>query len=121
MGDLSKNFSKSEFACKCGCGYCKPDARLVERLEKFRELCGGKPLHINSGCRCEKHNKASGGSPKSQHLFGNAADVRKVPGMTIDEMAKKAEEAGFDGVGKYRSFVHVDVRGTRARWDYRGN
>ena len=21
MGDLTKNFSRSEFACKCGCGF----------------------------------------------------------------------------------------------------
>ena len=119
MGDLSEHFSRKEFACKCGCGKADVSPELVKKLELFRALCGGKPMHINSACRCEKHNKASGGAPRSQHLLGRAADVRKIPGMSIDEMAKHAEEAGFDGIGKYRSFVHVDVRGKPARWDNR--
>ena len=119
MGDLSAHFSKKEFACKCGCGTCKPAPALIEKLEKFRELCGGEPMHINSAHRCAKHNKASGGSPHSQHLLGKAADVRKIPGMSIDKMAHLAEQAGFNGIGKYRSFVHVDVRDTKARWDNR--
>ena len=119
MGDLSAHFSKKEFACKCGCGFDDVDVGLIDKLEKFRELCGGKPMHINSACRCGVHNKIVGGSPNSQHLLGRAADVRKIPGMSIDEMAKHAEEAGFDGIGKYRSFVHVDVRGKPARWDNR--
>lgn len=119
MGDLSAHFSKKEFACKCGCGECDVDPELVAKLEKFRELCGNKPMHINSAKRCKRHNKAVGGSPNSQHLPGKAADVRKILGVTIDQMAKYAEQAGFDGIGKYDSFVHVDVRGTKARWDYR--
>jgi len=119
MGDLSEHFSKKEFACKCGCGFADPDPELVSKLERLRELCGNKPLHINSACRCEKHNKAVGGSPKSQHLLGKAADVRKLLGMSIDEMARKAEQAGFTGIGRYDSFIHVDVREQRAHWDYR--
>ena len=70
MGDMTKNFSRAEFACKCGCGLCNPDPELVKKLEKFRTLCGNKPMNINSACRCEKHNKAVGGSTKSQHLMG---------------------------------------------------
>ena len=119
MGDLSAHFSKKEFACKCGCGFNTPAPELVEKLEKLRELCGNQPLHINSACRCEKHNAKVGGSPNSQHKLGHAADVRKILGISIDEMARKAERAGFNGIGKYDSFLHVDVRGTRARWDYR--
>lgn len=119
MGDLSKHFNQKEFACKCGCGFANPAAELVLKLEKFRELCGNKPLIINSACRCAKHNKAVGGSPTSQHLKGMAADIRKIPDLTIDEMYKKAEEAGFNGIGKYNTFLHVDVRKKPARWDYR--
>lgn len=119
MGDLTKNFNQKEFACKCGCGFANPAPELVMRLEKFRELCGNQPVIINSACRCVKHNNTVKGSKTSQHLHGMAADVRKFSNMTIDEMAKKAEEAGFRGIGKYNTFVHVDVRKTPARWDYR--
>lgn len=122
MGDLSKHFSKSEFACKCGCGFDTPVPELVTKLEKFRELCGNKPVHINSACRCAKHNasKPVGGAKNSQHVKGTAADVKLIPGLSVDKMAALAEQAGFDGIGKYGWGVHVDVRGFKARWDYRG-
>ena len=132
MGDLSAHFSKKEFACHCGCGFNQVKPELISKLEKFRELCGNKPMTINSGCRCEKRNKAVGGAQKkydkngkliskgSEHMYGTAADVKQVPGLTIDQMAKLAEQAGFDGIGKYNGRIHVDVRGSRARWDKRG-
>ena len=123
---LSAHFSKKEFACKC-CGKYIPCQELIEKLEKFRELCGNKPLNIGSGTRCLKRNKKVGGAMPdekkgtkgSQHLFGTAADVQKVSGLTVDQMAKLAEQAGFNGIGKYNWGVHVDVRKTPARWDYR--
>ena len=131
MGDLSAHFSKKEFACHCGCGFNQVKPELITKLEKFRELCGNKPMTINSGCRCEKRNKAVGGAQKkydkngkliskgSEHMYGTAADVKQVPGLTIDQMAKLAEQAGFDGIGKYNGRIHVDVRGCKARWDNR--
>ncbi len=115
---LSEHFSKKEFACTC-CGKFVSCPELVERLEKFRELCGNKPIRISSGTRCEKHNKAVGGASRSQHLYGTAADVQKISGLTVDLMAKLADQAGFNGIGKYNWGVHVDVRKTSARWDYR--
>ena len=115
---LSEHFSKKEFACKC-CGKFIPCPELVEKLEKFRAICGNKPMTISNGTRCEKHNKEVGGASKSQHLYGTAADVQKVAGLTVDQMAKLAEQAGFTGIGKYNWGVHVDVRKTPARWDYR--
>ena len=123
---LSAHFSKKEFACKC-CGKFIPCPELVEKLEKFRGLCGNKPMTISNGTRCLKKNKAVGGvmpdekkgKKGSQHLYGKAADVQKVPGLTVDQMAKLAEQAGFNGIGKYNWGVHVDVRSTPARWDYR--
>ena len=126
-GDLSPHFSKREFTCHCGCGTYIPCLELVEKLEKFRELCGNKAMSIGSGTRCLKRNKAVGGAMPdekkgtkgSQHLYGKAADVKLIPGLTVDQMAKLAEQAGFNGIGKYNWGVHVDVRSTPGRWDYR--
>lgn len=117
--NLSKHFERKEFACKCGCGYDVPSTELVAKLEYLRELAGNTPLTINSGCRCGEHNEEVGGSKKSQHTLGNAADVKCPKHLSIDEFAALAEKAGFDGIGKYRAFIHVDVRGKKARWDYR--
>jgi hypothetical protein len=35
----------------------------------------GKPIGVNSGYRCRRLNEAVGGTPTSQHLKGEAADI----------------------------------------------
>lgn len=114
MGDLSAHFSKKEFACKCGCGFDTPDPKLVDALEDLRSRLG-VPLTINSACRCEKHNKSEGGSPKSQHLLGKAADIMVPSGHSVDSVAFHAENIEAfrkGGIGRYphKGFVHLDVR-----------
>ena len=43
-------------------------------LEPARQIVG--PIIINSGYRSEAVNRKVGGVPKSQHLIGQAADIR---------------------------------------------
>lgn len=69
----------------------------------------GVPVHLDCGFRTPSHNKAVGGSPKSQHLLGKAADI-KIPGYTPEQVANLAKEIGFRGIGIYNTFTHVDVR-----------
>lgn len=45
MGDLSRNFSKSEFACRC-CGKTEIDQRLVDALQELRDLALETPGSI---------------------------------------------------------------------------
>ena len=91
--------------------------RLVRMLEKLRSILGDKSIIITSGYRCPAHNRAVRGSPNSQHMKGNAADII-VSGVSPDEVATKAEALGFPGVGRYAEFTHVDVRsGGWARWE----
>lgn len=44
-------------------------------LEPLRQWTG-KPIIINSGFRCEELNRLVGGVTNSQHLSGEAADIR---------------------------------------------
>ena len=115
MGDLSAHFNREEFLCKCGdCGFDTVDAKLLEMLEAVRELFG--PVTITSGCRCKAHNSAVGGSTRSQHLLGRAADI-VVHGVAPWIIAEFCIEMGFPGVGTYGSWVHIDSRsGDNARW-----
>ena len=53
MGDLTKDFSRQEFACKCGCGFDRIDPRVVDMCQVIRDKLGA-PVRINSACRCEK-------------------------------------------------------------------
>lgn len=43
-------------------------------LDPLREAWG-KPIHVNSGYRCQALNTAVGGVPASQHMLGEAADI----------------------------------------------
>ena len=44
-------------------------------LDPIREAYG-KPIVVSSGYRCPELNKAVKGAPKSQHVKGEAADIR---------------------------------------------
>ncbi len=117
---LSANFTRSEFACHCGCGFAAPDPALVTGLQSLRDALG-KPVVVISGCRCARHNTAEGGARRSMHVAGKAADIR-VAGMTARELYAAAcqipQFRGF-GVDDSRGFLHVDVRALTARWCYR--
>jgi len=45
---------------------------LLEPLRKRINL----PIIVTSGYRCERLNQLVGGSPRSQHVYGQAADIR---------------------------------------------
>jgi zinc D-Ala-D-Ala carboxypeptidase len=113
-GRLSAHFTAAEFACAhCGVAVVRP--RLVEVLERLREIVGGKPLAIRSGYRCPVHNHDVGGASNSQHMYGAAADL---PGGYCTPAQARA--AGAIGVGRQGTWaVHVDVRdGPHAEWVY---
>jgi uncharacterized protein YcbK (DUF882 family) len=118
MGDLSANFSKSEFACHCGCGFNDVSRDLVNALQSLR-IALDEPIHILSGCRCEKHNTKCKGAKHSQHLLGTAADIQ-VKGLSPVKLYEfiddNADVLGISGIGRYTTFVHIDVRKDRARW-----
>ena len=113
---ISPYFDRSEFACSCGCGFDTVDAELIEVLTTLRKHFG-TPVKINSSARCEKHNTSIGGSPRSQHKHGRAADIA-VTGKTPGEVFSYLDTLYPDqfGLGKYNSFTHIATRGTKARW-----
>lgn len=120
MGDLSKNFSRSEFKCKCGeCEQVGPDPKLIEELQKIRDHFH-VPMKIHSGHRCQKYNESVGGASRSQHLKGTAADFT-LEGISNNQVQEYVLRENYDrfGIGRYRGFTHLDVRGYVARWDNR--
>ena len=112
---ISKNFSREEFACKCGCGFDTVDVELVKVLQEIRNELG--PITITSACRCKKHNAKVGGGKRSQHLLGRAADIQgrdaspsKIRGWLLENYADSL------GIGSYNMFTHIDTRKGKARW-----
>uniref|UniRef100_UPI004027BC86 D-Ala-D-Ala carboxypeptidase family metallohydrolase n=1 Tax=Prevotella sp. TaxID=59823 RepID=UPI004027BC86 len=55
-------------------------------LEPLRQAFG-KPIVVNSGFRCEALNKAVGGARSSQHMLGQAADIRTLSNTKEDNQA----------------------------------
>lgn len=113
---LSEHFNALEFQCKCkypDCTMTYIDDGLIDYLEKKRDRLG-KSITINSGFRCTRHNRDIGGKKGSIHMTGKAADI-VVSGEDMLKLADVFEDA--DGLGRYKNFLHVDVRGYRARWN----
>jgi uncharacterized protein YcbK (DUF882 family) len=103
MGNLSKHFSRDEFKCPC-CGYFHESKPLIEGLEKLRGKIG-LPIKVNSGSRCVLHNIQVGGSDRSSHLTGKAADITCRDVKTLLSAALKV----FSRVGISANYIHVDV------------
>lgn len=102
---------------------------LLDSLEALRELVN-KPIHLLSGCRCWEHNLSiPGSSRRSQHLVENehgtsrpckAADIyisgTKPRQMFQQALLIPAFRSGGIGIYEGQGFIHVDVRGEKARW-----
>lgn len=114
---LSKNFTVKEFACSDGTDTVFISLALVNLLQKIRNHFG-KAVIINSAYRTEAHNKSIGGATYSQHKYGLAADIH-INGVTPKEIAAYVETLmpSSGGIGIYQSFVHVDVRRVKSRWN----
>ena len=114
---VSKWFKPEEFLCRCGCGLGAVGVSLLMVLDDVREYFG-KPVIVVSGCRCKQHNAAVGGAKASKHVLGIAADI-KVRGVEPIEVYGYLTEKYPNkfGIGLYKTWVHVDTRGSKARWD----
>lgn len=104
MGDLRRNFSRSEFTCP-DCRHYEPISdRLLDVLQRARDA-KKRPLSIVSGFRCCERNRTVGGYRFSQHLYGRAADV---PGDYAS--AREWQAWGAVGIGvRNGRVIHVDV------------
>ena len=95
---------------------------LVEQvLDPLREAYG-KPIRVSSGYRCPRLNRLVGGSNNSQHMRGEAADIRPVKSeelkvkSELDEMARIIIDNGkFDQLIIYPTFIHVSYK--RLGWN----
>ena len=109
---VTKSFRFREFACPC-CGSDHVSRRLVHALQELRDMANA-PITITSGVRCERWNEKVGGSERSQHLCGKAADIviRDLHPLEMETLAEKVTKFRQGGIGVYpsRGFIHVDVR-----------
>ena len=73
-------FTRAEFKCKCGGRFCNGyPAEMQEAVVKIADAARehfGKPAHVVSGLRCKQWNAHEGGVANSQHMYGEAIDLR---------------------------------------------
>ena len=93
--------------------------RLAQMLEKVRALLK-KPIHISSGYRSPTLNARIGGSSKSAHMDGRAADFICPEFGTPYVVAKRiaAARLGYDQmIHEYGRWVHIAVPRANQRAD----
>ncbi len=81
-------------------------------LEPIREELG--PMQISSGYRCPALNKAVGGSARSQHVYGLAADFN-VPGKKPLQICRAITrlDVPYDQlIHEFQSWVHISIAAT---------
>ena len=147
MGDLTKNLSRSEFACPCvnpECTSTPVDYELVTAIQEMADYLDSQDIlqhtrvavHINSGHRCKtydremklKNNLDFNTKKVSEHIWGIAADVwfeyvfdtERRHHIDDNIIADRWESMyiGRCGIGRYNGRTHIDFRnGPSARWD----
>ena len=89
---------------------------VAQVLDSLNREVGGDKFIITSWYRTPKANRAAKGSDRSRHLFGDAVDVF-FNGM--ERLFNKLEPTYNGGLAIAKnSFLHIDTRGHRARWNY---
>jgi len=87
---------------------------LAEIFELIRMRCGNLPITVNSCYRTPLYNKSVGGAKLSQHQYGRAIDLRPPTGLTNEQFYRLIFELSKNsfvkGLGRYKNFVHVDIR-----------
>ena len=121
----SENFELEEFTKSAtaerrnisnvpGAEEIKNITNLVTRLlQPLRDIYK-EPFTINSGFRSLALNKEIGGAPSSQHLKGEAADVKvKEPNKLLSTLIKSRLE--FDQAILYPTFLHLSFKDGKNR------
>ena len=82
-------FTREELRCKCGGRYCsgfpaEPREAAVRVADRARAHFG-RPGHNVSFLRCREWNRLQGGVANSQHMYGEAMDLR-IEGVSAGEL-----------------------------------
>lgn len=74
-------------------------------------------MEVISGARSPSRNAAVGGARGSQHLGGNAVDIKGVTPEQRNQLVEAALSSGAGGIGMYPGGgLHVDARDSPALW-----
>ena len=82
-------FTRAEFKCKCGGKFCDGyPAEMQEAVVKIADAARehfGRPAMVISGLRCKQWNAHEKGHENSQHMDGEAIDLR-IEGVAAEDL-----------------------------------
>jgi hypothetical protein len=116
-GDSRVTFNGRWVAALGRDGWEKVDIGVRAMLMKVQKDFG-RPLFVNSGYRSPEYNaKLDGAAKNSYHMQGKALDISwsGLNNETKEEFIRLARTRGFRGIGRYNSFIHIDV-GPERSW-----
>jgi len=120
---LSKDFVRAQFACKCGCGFDTVDYNLIVVLQTLVDRSGRK-IDVVAGCRCPRESKKYNGSPGNAHEKGRGAIISipempeiKLPYMTNSDFSRIVDKTYGDLIWYYcvkntDKYLYIDVMNT---------
>jgi len=127
---LTEHFTVEEFDCNDGTKckereYAGLVALCTTFLEPLRTKFGG--VTVNSGYRTPSYNASVGGASGSFHIYTDhdgddqASDVtcaKGSPSAWADYLSqlRSSKRGGKGGIGRYSTFVHVDMRDYKSDW-----
>ena len=124
---LTEHFSLEEFVKSPTADKYKIDNTPSYRTqEQLKKLCNevlepirikyGKPIKITSGYRCPELNRKIGGARNSDHIYGDACDMKPVNGSVkelfdlAEQMVKNKEISCRQLIDEYNySWVHISI------------
>lgn len=90
---------------------------LAMEFECLRALLGSVPLLVVSAYRTVEWNRFVGGKVHSQHVQGRALDLVPARPNDLDDLYQaarsRAKTGTIRGIGRYPSFIHIDIRPTK--------
>jgi uncharacterized protein YcbK (DUF882 family) len=110
------NFTKSEFACNCGCGINAIQDSHIDVLQEIRTESGVMMI-ITSGYRCALHPEEFEKSKPGEHNDGTASDVA-VSHLAAWKVLKAAmANPKVTGIGVQQKghgrFLHISTGGAK--------
>ena len=89
----------------------------IEQLDELRRLYG-HPIIITSGYRCPELNKAVGGKPNSQHVKGQAADLKYDPELLQFIIKNFHYDQLIEETSKRSKWIHISFNKEKERMQY---
>ena len=89
----------------------------IEQLDELRKLYGHK-IVITSGYRCPALNKAVGGKPNSQHVKGQAADLKWDENLLQFIIDNYHYDQLIEETSKRTKWIHISFNKEKERMQY---